>query len=103
MCCPVVALVSTVRTPPVWTCPPPETMRPVRVDVHVQCLAVGPAGTSYSDDRQLFSGSHSGVTARTPGVESGSQFTLNVNQTRLVASEWFMMWNTPVTGSEPRW
>src|SRR4051794_9959470 len=102
MCCPVVVLVRTVRTPPVWTCPPPATIRPLTGDVHDQCFDVGPAGASNSESRQLFSSSHNGVTGRIPGVEAGTQLTLNVNQTVFAVSEWFMMWKTPVTRSRPR-
>src|SRR5581483_11139379 len=95
-CCPVVLFASVVRTPPLWTCPPVETMRPVSVDVHVQWEDDGPAGTAYSDVRQLFMSSQSGVSGRPPPAAAGDHRTRRRKYTVLAVAEWFMMWKMPL-------
>ena len=95
-CRPVVRFVSVVRIPPLWTCPPVETIRPVRFDIHVQCEDVGPAGTAYSDVRQLFMSSQIGVSGRIPPAAAGDHRTRSRKYTVFAEAEWFMTWKIPL-------
>src|SRR5688572_30679144 len=96
MCWPVVWFDSVVRTPPSWTCPAVERMRPVRFDVHVQCDECGPAGTAYSDVRQLFMSSQIGVSGFTPPAAASDQRILTWKKTVFGSALWFMTWKMPL-------
>ena len=95
-CWRVVWLVRVVRTPPSWTCPAVATMRPVTFDVHVQCDDDGPAGTAYSDVRQLFMSSQIGVRGRTPPAAAGDHRTFSWKNTDFGSAVWFMTWKMPL-------
>jgi hypothetical protein len=95
-CSPVVEFVSVVRIPPSWTWPAVVRTRPVTFDVQDQCADDGPAGTAYSDVRQLFMSSHSGRTGRIPPAAAGDQRTLTRKYTVFGSALWFMMWNRPL-------
>src|SRR5581483_874507 len=96
MCWPVVWLDSVVRSPPSCTWPAVERMRPVRFDVQVQCDDDGPAGTAYSDVRQLFMSSQIGVSGRIPPAAASDHRTLSRKNTDLGELPWFMTWKMPL-------